>query len=62
MKSSLRMHKVLFILHQITSVPGDIGNKFHERGYDIEICRPPLGDDLPCTKSFSFLGYGSVHL
>ncbi len=41
------MKKVLFILHQKTSVPGDIGNKFINRGYLIEICRPPLGDDLP---------------
>ena len=41
------MKKVLFILHQKTSVPGDIGNKFVNRGYQIEICRPPLGDDLP---------------
>ena len=41
------MQKVLFILHQKTSVPGDIGNKFQDRGYNIEICRPPLGDELP---------------
>ena len=41
------MKNVLFILHQKTSVPGDIGNKFVNRGYQIEICRPPLGDDLP---------------
>ena len=41
------MKKVLFILHQKTSVPGDIGNKFVNRGYQIDICRPPLGDDLP---------------
>ena len=41
------MQKVLFILHQKTSVPGDIGNKFVDRNYHIEICRPPLGDDLP---------------
>ena len=41
------MQKVLFILHQKTSVPGDIGNKFVNRGYQIEISRPPLGDDLP---------------
>ena len=41
------MRKVLFILHQKTSLPGDIGNKFIDRDYDIEICRPPLGDDLP---------------
>ena len=41
------MKKVLFILHQKTSLPGDIGNKFIHRGYNTEICRPPLGDDLP---------------
>ena len=41
------MKKVLFILHQKKSVPGDIGNKFVNRGYQTEICRPPLGDDLP---------------
>ena len=41
------MKKVLFILHQKTSVPGDIGNKFAYRGYHIEMCRPPLGDNLP---------------
>jgi len=41
------MKKVLFILHQKTSVSGDIGKKFVNRGYQIEICRPPLGDDLP---------------
>tara|TARA_B100000575_G_scaffold190202_1_gene153371 strand:+ start:470 stop:646 length:177 start_codon:yes stop_codon:yes gene_type:complete len=41
------MKKVLFILHQKTSVPGDIGNKFADRGYCIEICRPPIGDELP---------------
>ena len=41
------MQKVLFILHQKTSVTGDIGNKFVDRNYHIEICRPPLGDDLP---------------
>ena len=41
------MQKVLFILHQKTSVPGDIGNKFADRGFNIDICRPPLGDNLP---------------
>ena len=47
------MKKVLFILHQKTSVPGDIGIKFYNRGYNIEICRPPLGDDLP-TKLINY--------
>ena len=41
------MKKVLFVLHQKTSVPGDVGNKFRDRGYLTEICRPPLGEELP---------------
>ena len=47
------MNKVLFILHQKTSVPGDIGNKFHNRGYNIEIVKPPLGEELP-TKLINY--------
>ena len=41
------MKKVLYVLHQKTSVSGDIGNKFKERGYLEEIIRPPLGEKLP---------------
>ena len=41
------MNKVLFVLHQKTSVPGDVGNKFSDRGYHAEICRPPLDEELP---------------
>ena len=41
------MKKVLFILHQKTSIPGDIGKKFFKRGYLIDIKKPPLGDELP---------------
>ena len=41
------MNKVLFVLHQKTSVPGDVGNKFRDRGYVAEICRPPLDEQLP---------------
>ena len=41
------MNKVLFVLHQKSSVPGDVGNKFRDRGYVAEICRPPLGEELP---------------
>ena len=50
------MRKVLFILHQKTSVPGDIGNKFKKRGYSIEICRPPLGEELPSK----LINYSSI--
>jgi len=48
------MNKVLFVLHQKTSVPGDVGNKFRDRGYVAEICRPPLGEELP-LNCFTFL-------
>ena len=41
------MKKVLYVFHQKTSVAGDIGNKFKDRGYLEEIIRPPLGDRLP---------------
>ena len=41
------MKKVLFILHQKTSVSGDVGKKFKQRGFVAEIVRPPLGDTLP---------------
>ena len=41
------MNKVLFVLHQKTSVPGDVGNKFRDRGYVADTCRPPLGEELP---------------
>ena len=48
------MNKVLFVLHQKTSVPGDVGNKFRDRGYVAEICRPPLGEELPLNiKQYS---------
>jgi len=43
--------KVLYVLHQKTSVAGDVGNKFRERGYLEEIVRPPLGDKLPTDLS-----------
>lgn len=45
------MKKVLYVLHQKTSVAGDVGNKFRERGYSEEIVRPPLGEKLPTDLS-----------
>ena len=41
------MKKVLYVLHQKTSVPGDVGKKFKKRVFLAEIVRPPLGDNLP---------------
>ena len=39
--------KVLIILHQETSTPGRLGRRLVERGFDLDIRRPPLGDHLP---------------
>ena len=41
------MKKALLILHQKRSVAGDVGIKLKKRGYELEFCRPSLGDDLP---------------
>ncbi len=41
--------KVLIILHQETSTPGRVGMRLEERGFDLDIRRPPLGDELPDT-------------
>ena len=38
-------------MHQKTSVTGDIGHKFKERGFEANIIRPPLGDNLPDNLS-----------
>jgi len=39
--------KILIILHQETSTPGRLGQRLIDRGFDLDICRPPLGDHLP---------------
>ena len=41
------MKKALLILHQKKSVAGDIEVKLIKRGYNLNYCRPPLGDVLP---------------
>jgi len=41
------MKKALLVLHQKRSIPGDIGNKLKKRGYQLDICKPPLGEILP---------------
>ena len=40
---------ILIILHQETSTPGRVGQRLVERGFDLDIRRPPLGDVLPET-------------
>ncbi len=43
--------KILIILHQEHSSPGRVGQILRERGYSLDIRRPPLGDPLPETLS-----------
>lgn len=40
---------VLIILHQESSTPGRLGMRLEERGFELDIRRPPLGDELPET-------------
>ncbi|MCF6321615.1 MAG: glutamine amidotransferase, partial [Rhizobiaceae bacterium] len=44
-----RRPKILVVLHQENSTPGRVGMMLVERGYDIDIRRPPLGHPLPDT-------------
>ena len=41
------MKTALIILHQDRSIPGDIGRKLINRGYNLDIRRPCIGDVLP---------------
>src|SRR5262249_60281892 len=38
---------ILIVLHQENSTPGRVGHALHERGYPLDIRRPPFGDPLP---------------
>src|SRR5262245_49626001 len=38
---------ILIVLHQENSTPGRVGHALRERGYPLDIRRPPLGDPLP---------------
>ncbi len=52
MSSSLsrpNLQPVLVVLHQETSTPGRVGMKLRERGYLLDVRRPPLGCTLPET-------------
>ena len=41
--------KILVVLHQESSSPGRVGHQLIEAGFDLDIRRPPLGDELPET-------------
>ena len=38
---------IVIVLHQAHSTPGRVGRLLSERGYHLDIRRPPLGDALP---------------
>jgi len=40
---------ILVVLHQEHSTPGRVGRLLRERGYRLDVRRPPLGCDLPKT-------------
>ncbi|MDQ0316927.1 glutamine amidotransferase [Amorphus orientalis] len=40
---------ILVVLHQEQSTPGRVGQMLRERGYRLDMRRPPLGDTLPKT-------------
>ncbi len=42
---------VLIVLHQEQSTPGRVGYALRQRGYRLDIRRPPLGDPLPDTAA-----------
>ena len=41
--------KVLVVLHQERSSAGRVGHQLLQAGFDLDIRRPPLGDELPET-------------
>ncbi|GAK71331.1 putative glutamine amidotransferase [Agrobacterium rubi TR3 = NBRC 13261] len=43
--------RILIVLHQERSTPGRVGQMLVEKGYRLDIRRPPLGDELPTTLS-----------
>jgi len=49
MTSTSPKPKILIILHQEGSTPGRVGQRLQQRGFELDICRPPLGGQLPPT-------------
>ena len=48
--------QILIVVHQERSTPGRVGLLLRQRGYHLDIRRPPLGDPLPRTLN----GYDGV--
>lgn len=49
MNAPPRKPKILIVLHQELSSPGRVGQMLQGKGYELDICRPPLGEQLPET-------------
>ncbi len=47
---------ILIIVHQAQSSPGRVGQWLLDKGYTLDIRRPPIGEPLPC----SLVGYAGV--
>ncbi len=47
--SAAGQQKILVVLHQERSSPGRVGQYLVEKGFHLDIRRPPLGDPLPAT-------------
>jgi GMP synthase (glutamine-hydrolysing) len=43
--------RIVIVLHQEHSSPGRVGRMLVDRGFELDIRRPPLGDPLPDTLS-----------
>jgi GMP synthase (glutamine-hydrolysing) len=41
--------KILIVLHRDISKPARVGRLLQQRGYELDIRRPPMGDPLPAT-------------
>ena len=45
------LQPILIVMHQETSTPGRVGHALRQRGYRLDMRRPPLGDPLPATMT-----------
>ena len=43
----MKTKKALMIVHQPRSSTGDVGVKLRERGYELDVKRPVIGEKLP---------------
>ena len=44
---TMKSKKALMIVHQPRSSTGDVGMKLRERGYELDVRRPVIGEKLP---------------